>query len=79
MLIMLFGVQHNYAIGEELQFATEVGNVKDGYAISVLQGSDVLGHLRTSRFCTSGSWNILQHILIMSHRFNYYERTQPQK
>ena len=45
MLIMLFGVQHNYAIREELQFATEVGNAKDGYAISVLQGSDVLGHL----------------------------------
>ena len=42
---MLFGVQHDYAIGEELQFATEVGDAKDRYAISVLQGSDVLGHL----------------------------------
>ena len=35
MFIMLFGVQHNYAIGEELQFATEVGNAKDRYMQSL--------------------------------------------
>ena len=49
-----------YAVREELQCARELENVKDGYVISILQDSDVLGHLpqKISKFCTSGSWNI---------------------
>ena len=40
-------------VGDELECAREVGNVKDAYAISVLQGSDVVGHLpqKISRIC----------------------------
>ena len=54
-------------VGEELQCAREVGNVKDGYTISVLRGSDVVGFLlqKISRINTSDAWNITQHMLIM--------------
>ena len=47
-------------VGEELQCAREVGKVKDGYAISVLQGSDVVGHLpqKISTINKSGGWII---------------------
>ena len=56
-LIMLFGVQHM----QSEKSSSEVRNAKDRYAISVLQGSDVLGHLpqKISRFFTSSSWNIM--------------------
>ena len=32
-------------VREELQYAREVGNAKDGYTISIIQGSDVVEHL----------------------------------
>ena len=64
----------------------EVGNVKDRYAISILQGPDVVvGHLpqKISRISTNGgSWNITQFIFIIlqiSHGFNYCKSIQPQK
>ena len=54
---MLFGVQQS----EKSYIVQEVGNVKDGYAISVLRGSDVVGQLpqMISRINKSGSWNIM--------------------
>ena len=54
---MLFGVQQS----EKSCSVQEVGNVKDRYAISVLHGSDVVGHLlqMISRINKSGSWNIM--------------------
>ena len=44
-------------VGEELQSAREVENAKDRYAISILKGSDVVGHLPQyiSRINTSDS------------------------
>ena len=53
-------------VGEELQCTREVGNVKEGHTISVLQGSGVIGHLpqKIPRINTSGGWNTMQHILI---------------
>ena len=53
-------------VGEKLQCAKEVGNVKNRYAISVLQGPDVVGHLpqKISTIITSSSCNIMLHVLI---------------
>ena len=71
-------------VGEELQCVWELGNAKDGYTISVLRGSDVVGHLpqKISRINTSGGWNIAWHVLITSqilHGLNYVlQRTLPQ-
>ena len=44
-------------VGEELQCAREIENVKDRYAISILKGSDVVGYLpqNISRINTSNS------------------------
>ena len=55
--MMLFGVQQS----EKSCSVQEVGNVKDRYAISVLQGSDVVRHLpqMISGINKSGSWNIM--------------------
>ena len=41
-------------LGEELECAREVGNTKDRYAVSILQGSDIVGHLpqKISRVCS---------------------------
>ena len=35
----------NVTVRKELQCGREIGNVKDGYTISILQGSNVLGCL----------------------------------
>ena len=41
-------------VGEELECAREVGNAKDRYVVSVLRGSDIVGHLpqKISRVCS---------------------------
>ena len=41
-------------VGEELECAREVGNAKDRYAVSILRGSDIVGHLpqKISRVCS---------------------------
>ena len=41
-------------VGEELPCTREVGNAKDRYAVSVLQGLNIVGHLpqKISRICS---------------------------
>ena len=41
-------------VGEELECAREVSNAKDRYAVSILQGLDIVSHLsqNISRVCT---------------------------
>ena len=42
------------AIVEELEYSREVGNAKDRYAVSILRGSDIVGHLpqKISKVCS---------------------------
>ena len=62
----------------------EIGNTKDSYTISILQGLDVVAYSpqKIYRIDTSKGWNVMQHIFItqqISHGFNYCKRIQPQK
>ena len=59
---MLFGVQQSE--NWEMRSAREVGNVKGGYAIFILRGSDIVVHLaqKISAINTSNDWNITAHI-----------------
>ena len=60
--IMLFGVQQLENC--EIQSAREVGDAKDGYAIFILRGSDVVVHFaqKISAINASNDWNIMPHI-----------------
>ena len=56
----IYNVIWNETVEEELQCARQLENAKVKYAISVLQGSGVVGHLtqKISRINTSSNINI---------------------